>query len=46
MAAKEKQKREQKKPKKLKAHAAQKLVPPVDFLQSIVRKGWHLRGTA
>ena len=43
MASKQKPGKEKRKPKK---HTAEKKVVPVDFMQSIVKKGWHVRGAA
>ena len=47
MGAKQKPKREHKKPEQSKAHADHKVVPSPDFEANIIRKGWHLsqRGT-
>ena len=49
MKGKAKPKKEAKKPKQTKAHAAQKLAAPVEFMTTIARKGWRLtpsRGAA
>ena len=48
MASKQKPGKEKRKPKQTKAHAAVKVMVPIDFMSRITRKGWHLnqRGIA